>query len=592
MSVAEKEIQSRLQEARVKIESAHLKKKQYTVSLLDSKTLKIHPSTDACFDFFTNVSNAEYNIDNNSWVFGVEHFPLLVESMKNSLFIGPPLALLSEIGKFAIKESQELSCSVVTTLHNRKTGKSTSLYPYQVEGVRKIKKHNYKLLLADDMGLGKTIQAIAAVLTCMEEKKAWIEGKGLLIIATPTLVKMWKEEAKSYFTDVICTVAEYQRKPAAPQSVKRVRVGREKDIFVLIDTYDRVSGSIRELDASEFFMAVLDESSSLKTPTSQRSVALVPFLQKLQHVLLLSGTPSSSRPIELLTTLQIVCPALYTQNEYLERYCRVPDSRLSSIKNYAQRERAKYSGQRNLDELKTVLDALVWIRRDKKSCLALGIKERYRVSFVSPVGPAVVKRGKESPKEMFLEYSEVSIQKIEPAIKYIEALRECGRKKIVVFGYHVVLLECIHRHFSEQSILVDGSVAEKRRSELISQFQTAPEIEIAVLSIATCSQGINLVCARDVVFAELYWNFTDLEQAEDRIYRNGQKENVEIHYLIISRVDETILSLLQRKVQMQHRIGAAKKREIEFIERQFDPGQTQISKYFKAPQSCQGDENV
>ena len=73
-------------------------------------------------------------------------------------------------------------------------GKSLStlrrtLYPYQIEGVRRIFERG-RLLLADDMGLGKTTQAIAA---CHGLFRAGCAKRGLLIVPA-ALKSQWKRE--------------------------------------------------------------------------------------------------------------------------------------------------------------------------------------------------------------------------------------------------------------------------------------------------------------------------------------------------------------------------------------------------------------
>jgi len=62
-----------------------------------------------------------------------------------------------------------------------------------------------------------------------------------------------------------------------------------------------------------------------------------------------------------------------------------------------------------------------------------------------------------------------------------------------------------------------------------------------VLSLTAANVGLTLHSASLVLFAELFWNPGQLLQAEDRVHRIGQKEEVEIRYFLAhGTLDERI----------------------------------------------------
>lgn len=82
--------------------------------------------------------------------------------------------------------------------------------------------------------------------------------------------------------------------------------------------------------------------------------------KKATRVILLSGTPALSRPIELLTQIQIVNPVIFPRfMEFAMRYC---DGRQG-------RWNFEAKGATNTNELSAILEKTIMIRRLKKDVL-------------------------------------------------------------------------------------------------------------------------------------------------------------------------------------------------------------------------------
>ena len=61
--------------------------------------------------------------------------------------------------------------------------------------------------------------------------------------------------------------------------------------------------------------------------------------------------------------------------------------------------------------------------------------------------------------------------------------------------------------------------------------------------------------ASTACFAELWWVPSDMDQAEDRIHRIGQKENVQIYYPIAGgTIEEIMANRLIEKNKIVHNI--------------------------------------
>lgn len=80
-------------------------------------------------------------------------------------------------------------------------------------------------------------------------------------------------------------------------------------------------------------------------------------------------------------------------------------------------------------------------------------------------------------------------------------------------------------------------------------FQEDSNIKVALLSVTAMGTGFTLTAASTVIFAELHWTPAVLMQAEDRSHRIGQKNSVNIHYLIgDNTLDPIMLRQLERKI--------------------------------------------
>uniref|UniRef100_H2Z051 Helicase C-terminal domain-containing protein n=1 Tax=Ciona savignyi TaxID=51511 RepID=H2Z051_CIOSA len=96
--------------------------------------------------------------------------------------------------------------------------------------------------------------------------------------------------------------------------------------------------------------------------------------------------------------------------------------------------------------------------------------------------------------------------------------------------------------------------------------------------------GITLNAASLVVFAELFWNPGILVQAEDRCYRIGQRDVVNVHYLIAKKTaDDCIWQMIKNKLEVLSQAGLNK---TDFNETQHkhvtkQPGQKNILDYFE-----------
>ncbi|XP_044739625.1 transcription termination factor 2 [Chrysoperla carnea] len=129
-----------------------------------------------------------------------------------------------------------------------------------------------------------------------------------------------------------------------------------------------------------------------------------------------------------------------------------------------------------------------------------------------------------------------------------------GEKAIVVSQW-TSMLKIIEEHLVKEGIkcaTLDGKVPVNKRMILVDDFnRPSSDIQILLLSLTAGGVGLNLVGANHLLLIDLHWNPQLESQAQDRIYRFGQKKDVFIYKFVTSdTIEERIKALQERKLQM------------------------------------------
>lgn len=91
---------------------------------------------------------------------------------------------------------------------------------------------------------------------------------------------------------------------------------------------------------------------------------------------------------------------------------------------------------------------------------------------------------------------------------------------------------------------------------------------LALIGITAGYMGITMTTASTVVFGEMFWTPGIMIQAEDRVHRHGQQNNVTVYYLCADKtVDTMLFGLLDFKSQVIANTLDGKVRECLISER-------------------------
>ena len=412
------------------------------------------------------------------------------------------------------------------------------LFPFQREAVDFVNKIGGRALISDDMGMGKTIEAIGY---------AVFKNYGRVLVICPASVKTnWKREILA-FSGVSANVLTDTKE----------RGGWE------IIGYPNLTKYWDYIRKEDYQLIIVDEAHYIKNKKAIRTKKTINLLKKNKDILFLTGTPILNKPHEIYNIFNFMRPMdFWGDNGFARRYCGLIQDNFG---------RWDYTGATNLDELKEKMSFM--IRRDKKEVLdelpdkTINVLETKMESWkdyreILNDFRGWLKGKKLNEKAVFAEaltkvnYLKQVVVENKNVKKELDNLLESG-KKIIVFSQYKTVINKLHEAYSTKSVKLTGDTPTKNRQELIDKFQEDGDCRIFFSTIKAGGVGITLTEADTVVFTDLDWTPATHQQAEDRAYRIGQKNNVNVYYFITPKtIEEKIWKMLKRKETMINKIMA------------------------------------
>lgn len=449
-------------------------------------------------------------------------------------------AILSKENADRLKKSKESNIEI--------KGIKGELLPYQKVGVEFFINSNGKAMNSDPMGSGKSLQALAYITHTGIQKS---------LVVCPAAVKYnWKNEVKKW-TNLKAFVIDSD-----------MSVGAIEDKFdrynVFVINYDILKKFFALLMTAPFEIMVLDEFHYIKNNTAMRTKLVKKLGKKIPRVIMLSGTPFLSRPVELFNGLNLLDSKTWGDfYAYGRRYCAGhvgrwgwDDKGASNIAELQERI-SPYFIRRTKKEILPDLPQKRFINRPVE--LDKETKEKYRMAeeefgkFLINVKKKTEKEAKRAMQaEKLVKLGALrqltSAGKVEMAKELIEEIVDSG-EKVVVFSCYNDPIEKLYEHFKKKAVIVTGKIGAEERNDIVNNFQERKSIKIFFGGIKSAGVGINLTAATNVLFIDYSWTPSDHMQAIDRIHRIGSTaEHINIYQLYSKKtVDEYMYKLLEGK---------------------------------------------
>ena len=432
-------------------------------------------------------------------------------------------------------------------------------------------------VLGYGLGLGKTVVTLTAINSLIHE---FYEVRHVLIIAPRTVAETtWQDEAQKWehlkgltFSTVLGT--QQQRIRAIEKRADVYVINRENVVWLC--EYYRYR--------MPFDMLVVDESSSFKSPTAKRFRALRKVLPCFSRRVILTGTPAPNTLMDLWAQMYLLDGGRAlgkTITSYREKYF-TPDRMNGYI---------VYSYKLQEGAAAAIYDAIAPEVMSLKASDYLELPERIDNIVRCDMGERARKLYRRMEKDMVLGLGDIDtitaasaavlsnkllqmangcVYTDDGGVRGLHDAKLCRLKEIIEANEGkpvLVFYEYQHDLARLQSWFHDARVLGEGDTGKTVYDWNAGRIPVLLAHPASCAYGLNLQAGGNIiVWFGLTWSLEQYQQANARLYRQGQEHAVVIHHLVTAgTMDERVMAALSKKEVGQDALLDAVKAEIREV---------------------------
>lgn len=441
-----------------------------------------------------------------------------------------------------------------------------------------------------EMGTGKTKTTINTAEILLRRGSL----NALIIICPKALMSTWEDELAKHMRHTPYEVHFWDPQKAQREKWKtpiRFLLNCPKDqlpgmpIFVVnVEAFSRKNDVLHALLVNWYksfeTLTVLDESTFIKTPTSNRTKSVINYASQSKYRMILTGSEITNSVLDLYSQFEFLRPGFWEMPNFTffkARYAIMEDVFVAE-----GRRVQKVVGFRRVEELLNRVGPHCF-RALKRDCLDL--PEKIYATIHVEMNAAQKRVYNELKEELwtqykgqvlsvpakvvlFMRFRQITggfmpetgepIGESNPKLDALIADVESYRGKVIIWSSFrselKALTEELTRKTDYEAVSFFGDTSAADCETALRRFKDDPEVKFLVINPATGAFGLNLQ------HATLQYNFSrSLSpeknwQAEDRSHRIGTMENVTYKDLVCpGTIDERILSLLERKTDVREK---------------------------------------
>jgi len=439
-----------------------------------------------------------------------------------------------------------------------------------------------------EMGTGKSKVLLdnAAILYDKGEINA------LLLIAPKGVYKNWYDsEIPTHLPDHIDKKMILWK--TSDKSLKQIKLlntlfekGSDLRILIMnVESFSSGNGSdfaYKFLAAHPKSMVAIDEATTIKTPTSNRTKNILSLSKHCKYRRILTGSPVTKSPLDLYSQCQFLDPWLLDHQSYYTFKARYSVCKKIQVNG---RQVEIVVGYRNLGELSDKIKSFSK-RILKEDCLDLPAKS-YVKHYVELTKEQ--KKVYDQMKKEAIAFLDGKMQSSATVMTQLMRLHQitCGHftaddgsikdlpcsrlgelmdilekieGKTIIWSHYTHdvrrIIEEIKRVYGDDSV-VDyyGATDTDARSANIKKFQTDDKCRFFVGTTHTGGYGITLTAGSNMIYFSNGYDLEKRQQSEARIDRIGQtKKMTYIDIMAQDTIDERIVKALRNKVNIANKI--------------------------------------
>lgn len=418
-----------------------------------------------------------------------------------------------------------------------------------------------KIGLFLDMGLGKTVITMTAIQELMYDR---FEVTKVLVIAPKRVAEdTWtREHAKwDHLKELRISKVlgnEQQRIHALKEDADIYVIGRDNVIW-LINYYQ----GLRK--GWPFDMIVIDELSSFKNPQAKRFRALRKVMPFVNRVVGLTGTPSPNSMMDLWAELYLLDRGERlgpTLSSYREKYFRPGARNGYVIYKWEPFRNAQKEIEEKISDICISMSAADYLTLPKRidNVIPVHLTDKEMAAYKQMEQEQLLKIDEEdivalnaaAVMNKLLQIANGSVYSVDGDVVKIHDEKLDALEEIIDTTGEPVLVFYSYKHDLEaiRSRIKGARILEG--PEDIADWNDG-KVQVLLAHPASVGYGLNLQeGGHIIVWYGLTWSLELYQQANARLYRQGQDKPVIIHHLVAEgTADEQVMHALQHKDMSQ-----------------------------------------